>query len=96
MTKEGKNLLKWKGRVTMTQKFAYICNEMQLENHSLTFVHKNKSLPPAASSLSRSPMAYNTNASLDKLTCTDYVDLANVKTDLNTFFVPKTIPTTWI
>ena len=47
---------------------------MQLQNHSLTFFYKNKSLPSAASILSRSPMAYNTTASLDKLTCTDYVD----------------------
>ena len=32
------------------------------------------SLPSATSILSRSPMAYNTTAPLDKLTCTDYVD----------------------
>ena len=56
------------------EKHAYISNEMQLQNHSLTFIHKKKSLPPATSILSRSPMAYNTTASLDKLTCTDYVD----------------------
>ena len=55
-------------------KHAYICNEMQLQNHSLSFFHKNKSLFSATSILSRSRMAYNTNASLDKLTCTDYVD----------------------
>ena len=47
---------------------------MQLQNHSLTFVHKNHSLLSATSILSRSPMAYNTTALLDKLTCTDYVD----------------------
>ena len=41
-------------------------------------------------------MAYNTTASLDKLTCTDYVDLVIVKTDLDIFFGPKTIPTTWM
>ena len=55
-------------------KYAYISNEMQLENHSLTFIHKNKSLLSATGILSRSPRAYNTTASLDKLTCTDYVD----------------------
>ena len=56
------------------QKDAYISNEMQLQNHSSTFIHENKSLPSNTSILSRSPMAYNTTASLDKLTCTDYVD----------------------
>ena len=58
----------------MTKRNAYISNEMQLQNHSLTFFHKNKSLPSATSILSRSPKACNTTASLDKLTCTDYVD----------------------
>ena len=56
------------------QKHAYISNEMLLQNHSLTFIHKNKSILSATSVLSRSPMAYNTTLSLDKLTCTDYVD----------------------
>ena len=58
----------------MTEKDEYISNEMQLQNHSLTFFHKNKPLLSATSILSRSHMAYNTTASLDKLTCTDYVD----------------------
>ena len=56
------------------QNYACISNEMQPQNHSLTFIHKKKSLLSATSILSRSPMAYNTTASLDKLTCTDYVD----------------------
>ena len=56
------------------QKHAYISNEMQLQNHSLFFIHENKSLLSATSILFRSPMAHNTTASLDKLTCTDYVD----------------------
>ena len=47
---------------------------MQLQNHSLTSFHKNKSLLSATSIQSHSPMAYNTTASLDKLTCTEYVD----------------------
>ena len=58
----------------MTKNVAYISNEMQLQNPSLTFLHKNKSLLSATSVPSRSPMPYNTIASLDKLTCTDYVD----------------------
>ena len=74
MTKKGKNLLLWKPHKTMTKKDAYLSKEMQLQNPSLTFFHKNKSLLQATSILSRSPMAYNTTASLVKLTCTDYVD----------------------
>ena len=60
--------------MAITKKHAYIRNEMQLKNLSLTFIHKNKSLLSATSIPSRSPMAYNTTASLDKLTCADYVD----------------------
>ena len=56
------------------QKDAYISNEMQIQNDSLTFIHENKSLLSTTSSLSRSPMSYNTTSSLDKLTCIDYVD----------------------
>ena len=44
------------------------------KNHSLISFHKNKSLLSATTFLSRSPMAYNTTPSLDKLTCTEYVD----------------------
>ena len=58
------------------QKHAYISNEMQLQNQSLPFFHKNKSLLPANGILYRSPMAYNNTASLDNLTCTDYVDFS--------------------
>ena len=56
------------------QKHEYISIQMELQNHSLTFIHQNKSLLSATSILSCSPMTYNTTASLDKLTCTDYVD----------------------
>ena len=58
----------------MTKKYAYKIRKVQLQNHSLASIHKNKSLISATSILSRSPMAYNTTATLDKLTCTDYVD----------------------
>ena len=73
MTKKGKNLLIWNSLVTMTKKDTYISNEKQLQKHSLTFIHKNKSLS-ATSIVSPSHMAYNTTNSLDKLNCTDYVD----------------------
>ena len=39
------------------QKHAYISNEIQLQNHSLTLIHKNKSLLSATSIVSSSPMA---------------------------------------
>ena len=58
----------------MTKNDAYMCEEWQLQNHFSTFIHKKKSLLSATSILSRSPMAHNTTVSLDKLTCTDYVD----------------------
>ena len=61
----------------MTKKDVYIKNEMQLQNHSSVFINKSKLLLSATSILSRSPMAYNTTASLDNLTCTDYVDFRN-------------------
>ena len=71
MTKK-KNLIKC--YVTKTKKVAYTSNEIQFKNHSLTFIHKNKSLPSATSILSCSTMAHNNTDSLDKLICTDYVD----------------------
>ena len=88
-TKKGRNLLVCKCHVTMTEKHAYISNEMQLQNHSLTFIHKNKSLLPASSILSCSPMAYNTTASLDKVTFTDYVDFGMCQDRFGQFFLSK-------
>ena len=41
-------------------------------------------------------MAYNTTASLEKLTFPDYVDLARVQTDLDDFPGPEMTPNTWI
>ena len=40
MTKKGKNLPVWNCHATMTKKDAYISNELQLQNLSLTFIHK--------------------------------------------------------
>ena len=75
------------GKVTWQwpKKDAYIANEMQLQKQSSTFSHKNKSLPTATSILSRSPMAYNTTACLDKLTCTDYVDFGKCQDSFGRF-----------
>ena len=62
---------------------------MQLQDHSLTFIHKKKSLLSATNVLSRSPMAYNTTASLDKLTCTDYVNFGKRQDRFGQFFWSK-------
>ena len=67
------------------QKHAYISNEIQLQNLSLNLIHKNKSLLSATSILSRSPMAYNATASLDKLTCADYVDFGKCQDTFGRF-----------
>ena len=85
MTKKGKNLLIWKSHVTMSKNDAYIRNEMQLQNHSLTFFHKNKTFLSATSSLCRSPMAYTTTASLHKLTRTDYLDFGKFQDKFGRF-----------
>ena len=66
-----------------------ISNEKHLQNHSLTFIHKNKSLLPATSLLSRSLVAHNTTASLNKLTCNDYVDFGNGQDRFGLFFWSK-------
>ena len=71
------------------QKNACISNEMQLQNHSFTFFHKNKSLFSAPIILSCSPMAYNTTASLDMLTCTDYVDFGKCQDRFGRVFRSK-------
>ena len=57
MTKKGKNLLIWKGHVTMAKKAAYLSNKLHLQNHSSIFLHKNILLLPATSILFRSPKA---------------------------------------
>ena len=55
----------------MNKKDAYISNEKQLQNHSLTFIHQsNFQLTPFYLIHPR----LTTLETLDKLTCTDYVD----------------------
>ena len=89
---KGKNLLLWKCHLTRTKKDAYISSGMQLQNHSLTLIHKNKSLLSATSLLSQSPMAHNTTASLDKLTCTNYVDFGKSQDKFGQFSWSKNDP----
>ena len=69
--KKGKNILIWKYHVTLARrKAATYSSQITVQ---LSFSKINSRFL-ATSILSRSPMAYNTTASLDKLTCTDYVD----------------------
>ena len=87
--KKEKHLI-WNCHVTMTKNDAYKSNEMHLRNHALNSIDKNKSLLSATSFLYRSPMAYNTTASLDKLTCTDYVDFGKCQDKFgHSFLVQK-------
>ena len=72
LTEMGKNVIKF--HVTKTKTDAYTNKKLQLQNQSSTLIQKNKSFPSATSFLSSSPVAYNTTASLGKLTCTDHVD----------------------
>ena len=67
------------------QKDAYISNEIQIQNHSLTFIQKNKSLLSATGFLFRSAMAYNTTDFLDKLNFADYVDFVKCQDRLERF-----------
>ena len=71
MTKKGKRFRILKYHVTIVRTKAVFCSSHIIVQLSFS---KINSLPSATSILSRSPMAYNTTASLDKLVCTDYVD----------------------
>ena len=58
---------------------------MQLQNHSLTFINQNTSLPSTANILFCSPTAHNTTTSLDKLICTDFVDVGKCQESFGQF-----------
>ena len=62
-------------QVTLTEEEANIRKNLRDQKQSSYFILKNKSVVPATSILSQQPstMAYNTTASLDKVTCTDHV-----------------------
>ena len=68
----------------MTKK-AYKSNSFYLVKLSLSLNVRDSSLFSATSVLSPSPMAYNTTASLDKLTCTKYVDFKNCQNRFGRF-----------
>ena len=64
---------------------------MQLKINLQLFFHKNKSLLLATSILYCSPTADNTTASLDKLTCTDYVDFGKCQDRFGQFSWSKNV-----
>ena len=82
MTKEGKRLHIWKYHVTLAGTKALTCSSQVIVQLSFS---KNNSLLSATSILSRSPMAYNTTASLDKLICTDYLDFGTYQDKFGRF-----------
>ena len=86
-----------KHHVTMTKTGAYISNDLQHQSHSLIFVLKYKTLFSDTSVLSQRPnfKTYNTTASLDKLTCTNYMDFGKNQ-DRFVDFCPQMIPITWM
>ena len=73
----------------MTKKEDFISNELQLQNQSIFSIRKYKSLFSATSLLSCLPMAYNTTASLDKLTCIDYMDFVKTQDRIGQCFWSK-------
>ena len=94
--KNGKNLFIWKCHLTSTRKGAYVCNKLQLQSHSSTFIGTNESFLSATSIPSSSPIVYNTTASLDKLSCTNSVKFGKGQYKFERLFSPKIIPTNWM
>ena len=94
MTKKWRNILIWKIHVTMTMKDAYISNEMQLQNHSLTSFRKTNHFFQPSSFYLVHPWLTTLLAPWRSLLVPTMWTLAIVKTDLDDFLGPKTIPTT--
>ena len=103
LIKNGKSLLIWKFRVTkperirkhdviFTEKETHRGNKCNIRSNSLCFVLKITSLLLATSTLSQRPNSkvYKTTASLDKLTCTRFVELAKCQPRFGCFFVQNT------
>ena len=71
MTKKEKKILIWKYHVTLARTKAVNYSSQIIVQLSFSKINL---LLSATIILSRSPMAYNTTAFLDQLTCTDYLD----------------------
>ena len=91
--KTGKNLLLWKCHVAMARKDAFISTELQLQNHSLIFIHKkifSFSNQRSISFIHGLTLLLPWTISLVPTVWT----LAIAKTDLDDFLGPNMIPTT--
>ena len=86
MTKKGKNILIWKYHGILARAKAVTYSSQIFVPLSFS---KINSLLSATSILSSSPMAYNTTAFLDKLTCSDYVDSGKSSDRFGWFFWSK-------
>ena len=71
------------------QKKTYTRNKVQFQNLFSIFMHKIEIFSSTTSVFNRSTMAYNTTDSLEKLTCTNYVDCGNLQDILRQFSVFK-------
>ena len=75
----------------MTNKEAFKSNSFELLSQTSPFMDRKYSLLSATTSMiSHSPMADNTTASLDKITCPNYVDFVNCRKRLGQFSCFKT------
>ena len=72
----------------------YKSNEMQLQNHSLTFIHESNFQLPAFFLVQ--PWLTTLQKPWTNWLAPTMWTLANVKTDLDDFLGPKMTPTTWI
>ena len=77
--------------MTMTKKDAFTRYELQVQNHSRTFINKYNSLPASTSILCRSTMANNNTTWSDKLTCTDYVNFDSCQDRFRRFSQSKNV-----
>ena len=80
-----------KDHLTMAKKTAFIRDEMRPQILSLTFFRKSGPLLSATSNPFCSNIAYNTTASLDKLTYTDYVDFGKCQDNFEPSFWSKKV-----
>ena len=84
--------------VAITKKEAYVSQSFQHRSHSLTYFLKSISLLSATSVLSQQPnvMTYNTTASLDKLTSTDFMHFGKYHVRFVFFPGPEVIQINWL
>ena len=88
MTNRGKNLLIRKCNVTRTKKDVHASNEMHPKS-IFNFHLQKQSIRFSYQLFILFPLTYNTTATLDKLTCTNYVDSGICQDRFGQFFWSK-------